>query len=362
MLSSLLRTKKDRRRVEQSSFSSPYPVQPQDSSPLLSQRPIRHAAADFTETEDSITHSDEDGDEHVDQAEFDEDDHHGEEREEEEEEEEEEEDGEEDDTPLLPIFSAAHLGKYCYFSLFCSSLQMLTCLTDSIPIYSLTHAIRLIVLQRCETTLTFDQLRSPQVSQFLIKPMQQAIRSNHFSRATLYALLANCLQFSKEMSLNPGNSGVSKTRAMVCELLAVKLLKEYNIRELIDALSYDFFPLQGLLPSPPPQTPNRGRNSPSQQQRSPTAARTSTLEVAIRAQAKKFLAHPLVVQQLDAIWAGTIVFHSAADNLHRPQAQQTGRLLPGQRLIQSSGGAYGATGTLMNFSLSEGFHEIEVGV
>lgn len=50
----------------------------------------------------------------------------------------------------------------------------------------------------------------------------------------------------------------------------------------------------------------------------PRVARISTLEVAIRAQSKRFLAHPLVVQQLEAIWAGNIVFHSAADQIHRP--------------------------------------------
>lgn len=144
--------------------------------------------------------------------------------------------------------------------------------------------------------------------------MQQQIRSSHFSRATLYALMANCLQFQKEAQSNPGNSGNSKTRALVCELLAVKLLKEYNTRELIDALSYDFFPLQGLANSPQGSTPDMQRNMPRA-----SAARTSTLEVAIRASAKKFLAHPVVVQQLEALWAGTIVFHSAADNLHRKQ-------------------------------------------
>lgn len=178
--------------------------------------------------------------------------------------------------------------------------------------YNLTHAIRLIILPRTETTLTWDQLRSPQVSQFLVKPMQQQIRTSHFSRATLYALMANCLQFRKESQANPGNAGNSLTRALVCELLAIKLLKEYNTRELIDALSYDFFPLQGLTQPDPPITNWNQRNRPR-----PVAARTSTLEVAIRASAKRFLAHPLVVQQLEAIWAGTIVFHSAADNLHR---------------------------------------------
>ncbi|KAI6247545.1 Calcium channel YVC1 [Erysiphe necator] len=235
----------------------------------------RHAAADFSETGDDLSNDEEQntrrgqdiGDDDTD---------------------EENEDGERH--PLLPIFSAAHL--------------------DALPVYSLTHAIRLIVLPRTETTLTWDQLRSPQVSQFLVKPMQQQIRTSHFSRATLYALMANCLQFQKESQSNPGTSGTSKTRAMVCELLAIKLLKEFNIRELIDALSYDFFPLQGLE--------QVSISSRAQQPRDlPAIVRISTLEIAIRASAKRFLSQPLVIQQLESIWAGTIVFHSHADNLHR---------------------------------------------
>lgn len=187
---------------------------------------------------------------------------------------------------------------------------------DSLPVYNLTHAIRLIVLPRTETTLTWEQLRSPQVSQFLVKPMLQQIRSSHFSRATIYALIANCLQFQKEGQANPGNSGNSRTRGLVCELLAIRLLKEYNTRELIDALSYDFYPLQGL--APPENTPSRHERNQKNRAR-PAVARISTLEVAIRASAKHLLAHPLVVQQLEAIWAGTVVFHYAADDLHRPQ-------------------------------------------
>lgn len=141
--------------------------------------------------------------------------------------------------------------------------------------------------------------------------MQVQIRQHHFSRATIYALILNCLQFAKEGQLNPGNAGTSSTRAKVCELLAIKLLKEYSTRELIDALSYDFYPLQGL--SSGTQTPVTPRDGKPKQ----AAARTSTLEVAIRASAKHFLAHPLVVQQLEAIWNGAISFYSSADNLHR---------------------------------------------
>lgn len=35
--------------------------------------------------------------------------------------------------------------------------------------------------------------------------------------------------------MNPGNSGTSKSRALVCELLAMKLLREFSTRELVCA-------------------------------------------------------------------------------------------------------------------------------
>ena len=62
------------------------------------------------------------------------------------------------------------------------------------------------------------------------------VDTSHLNAATEYALLANCLQFRKEASINPGNSGTNATRAMICELIAIKMLREYNTRQLIDAL------------------------------------------------------------------------------------------------------------------------------
>lgn len=86
---------------------------------------MRHATADFTEADDD----DESGDDGED-----EDEDHRENR--------------RDSGTVLPLFSESHL--------------------DSLPVYSITHAIRIIVQTRTETTLTWDQLRSPQVSQFLV--------------------------------------------------------------------------------------------------------------------------------------------------------------------------------------------------
>ncbi|KAL1874498.1 hypothetical protein Daus18300_003517 [Diaporthe australafricana] len=247
---------------------------------------MRHATADFTEADDDDEEDeeDDDGNNDDDGEESPNDEDHG---------------GRRPSGTMLPLFSESHL--------------------DSLPVYNVTHTIRMIVQSRTETALTWDQLRSPQVSQFLVKPMQQQIRTQHFSRATIYALMANCLQFAKEGQLNPGNAGTSSTRAKVCELLAIKLLKDYTTRELIDALSYDFYPLQGMPGASGAQTPLTPRDGKPKQ----AAARTSTLEVAIRASAKHFLAHPLVVQQLEAIWNGAISFYSSADNLHRQNLRES---------------------------------------
>ncbi|KAI0516741.1 hypothetical protein F5B22DRAFT_646479 [Xylaria bambusicola] len=283
MFSSILRPRSAAVRRADSHLFDPNPPSPSPGPASRQYLEERHATADFSEGEDD---DDEDnGDDFdlnhdpnhpsirfVDQGDF-----------------------RRNSNPAIPLFSASHL--------------------DALPVYHVVHAIRIIVQTRTETSLSWEQLRSPQVSQFLVKPMQQQIRTQHFSRATLYALMANCLQFGKEGQLYPGNAGVSTTRAKVCELLALKLLKEYSTRELIDALSYDFDPLQGCPRTPPMQNgrvpEGRGRTQ---------FARSSTLEVAIRASAKHFVSHPLVVQQLEAIWNGAITFYSSHDNLHRTPA------------------------------------------
>ena len=337
MLSSLLRPRKESRRRHDSSMFDSNPNTPSpgpDRNPITRRASLgpepRHATADFTEADDD----DEESDEAADQAEDGEGD------------EDEEGVGElprftryrpgdmsmhdadrrRSSNTVIPLFSAGYLGTSKSHA-FCSGLPNKTdSLLDALPIYSIVHAIRIIVQTRTETSLTWDQLRSPQVSQFLIKPMQQQIRTQHFTRATLYALMANCFQFAKEGQLHPGNAGTSSTRAKVCELLALKLLKEYGTRELIDALSYDFYPLQGLPDGS--GAPTRGYDNRSR----PAVARTSTLEVAIRASAKSFLAHPLVVQQLEAIWNGAISFYSSADHLHRaPEPQADASLKSAKR-------------------------------
>jgi hypothetical protein len=57
---------------------------------------------------------------------------------------------------------------------------------------------------------------------------------NHKSCAIVYALLANAGQFKREAEQRATLSGVSATRASLCELLATKMLKEFTPRELVN--------------------------------------------------------------------------------------------------------------------------------
>jgi hypothetical protein len=173
---------------------------------------------------------------------------------------------------------------------------------DSVPIYSLVLSTYDLISSRVDTLLKYDQLRSPQVHSFLIKPIVVECRRK-LSPGTLYALLANMIQFSKESSSNAAMTGVMATRALICEIVATKLLKEFDSEELMNALTYDFYPLAT-------GTPEGSRIIPRWQ-------RLSTLELAIKAEAKRFLAHPVVIQVLQEIWNGSIMFQSSIHKLHR---------------------------------------------
>jgi hypothetical protein len=110
--------------------------------------------------------------------------------------------------------------------------------TDSIPVYNLVHAIRAEIERQAPeiSTLTWEQLKSPQVSSFVVKPILTRLlrmEDKSVKKGLIYSLMANCLQFGKEAEENPAIAGSSKTRALLCELLAIKLLKEFSTRELV---------------------------------------------------------------------------------------------------------------------------------
>ncbi|ANB13997.1 Yvc1p [Sugiyamaella lignohabitans] len=181
---------------------------------------------------------------------------------------------------------------------------------DSIPIYNIVLDIYDLISARVDTALKYDQLRSPQVHSFLIKPLVADLRDG-LCAGTLYGLMANSIQFTKESSSYAAMAGVMATRAMICEIVAIKLLKDFDEDDLMNALTYDFYPLARGMPE------NSSTSQSTQSQLIPRWQRLSTLELAIKAEAKRFLAHPVVIQVLEEIWNGSIMFQTSMHKLHR---------------------------------------------
>lgn len=228
-------------------------------------------------------------------------------------------------TPLLPQFS-------------CSPL-------DLVPVYTVVLETYDLVSSAIDTSLKYDQLRSPQVHSFLIKPIVQDIRFNA-NAATLYALMANMIQFQRQSQTDIAMTRVMATRALVCEILATKLLKEYDEDQLMNALTFDFYPFTGENSSR--EDEDSEHHSPNSDPRSerhlhynsstdgattrahrfvPRWQRASTLELAIKAEAKRFLAHPMVTKVLDDIWRGKIMFQSTVQKLHRAPVEDVRQYL-----------------------------------
>ncbi|EMR11251.1 hypothetical protein PNEG_00282 [Pneumocystis murina B123] len=170
---------------------------------------------------------------------------------------------------------------------------------DQIPVYNLVHSVREDVFTSVDSKTDHFQLRGPQINSLLVRPILEKCKKKK-SHAIVYALLVNQVQFIKEASENALMTSINTTCAVVCELVAIKILKYFKSEELIDVLTYDFWPLQGASLDYTDMA-FIGAN------------KISAIEVAIRAEAKRFLSVPVVVQILENIWKGNIVFYSSSD-------------------------------------------------
>ncbi|ODV89015.1 hypothetical protein CANCADRAFT_132864 [Tortispora caseinolytica NRRL Y-17796] len=189
-------------------------------------------------------------------------------------------------TPLLPLVRQSAL--------------------DSIPVADITLTYREWINERIDSSIPYTQLRTPQIQTFLIRPLVEKCRRD-MNAATLYALFLNMIQYNKESTRNAAVSGIMTTRSRICEIMAMKMLKDYEVDDLIQALTYSFYPLQ------------RGDAISAV----PKWERLSGFELAIKAQAKAFLSHPMIIHLVEELWSGSVVMSSSVDNFHRIAASDS---------------------------------------
>ena len=146
------------------------------------------------------------------------------------------------------------------------------------------------------TTLTFLQLTAPDLTYTLIRPLEE--KYNALQRkgnlSVVFCLLLNRAYFLRDRNLT--TVALSRSRATLCEILAIKTLREHakNMMELALALTTSWPVYSGA----DPDLLERAR-----EERDELEERVgNAIEIAIISQSKRFIKSSAVQKVIDGIW------------------------------------------------------------
>ncbi|KAJ9650560.1 hypothetical protein H2198_010139 [Neophaeococcomyces mojaviensis] len=184
---------------------------------------------------------------------------------------------------------------------------------DQWPVYQNIHKIRHEVINSVDDPYSLDQLKAPRMNISVVRPLvDQFYKTQDLS--IVYCLLVNRTQFIREQSYATHHQTVNLTRALLCEIVAEKILRRYNednpgpkgLLKLANIIVAGFEPFQN---APDDVFKNNYhilnyvRQKGGKQERKMTA-----LEVAIVSESKSFLSSSACQKVVDAIYRGKLVY------------------------------------------------------
>ncbi|PWY99001.1 hypothetical protein BCV70DRAFT_163208 [Testicularia cyperi] len=178
-------------------------------------------------------------------------------------------------------------------------------------VFHLIHEIRNDLRTTIDTHLSWEELTSVDLNFSLVRPL--AIKYSAFrSIAILYCLMLNRIHFQREANRDLAFQAVNNTRAALCELLAIKLLRTFSNDglELVTSLTASFHPLAGATPTELRELDLSSSHIDLEEIQTrglPAKQFSNTLELAIQSNAKKLISTPLCQRCIDGIWHGKVV-------------------------------------------------------
>ncbi|KAH8589498.1 hypothetical protein B0O99DRAFT_636646 [Bisporella sp. PMI_857] len=183
----------------------------------------------------------------------------------------------------------------------------------SLPVYKNIHLIRRKILATIDNPYTIEQLSSPSINLSIVQPLVDKFYDPH-DVSTVYSLLVNRVQFLHERSNHAHHQSVNVTRALLCELVASKVLQRHDVGNsgsetlllLGKILVADFDPFQG---APDEVTQDNGQSvSWVAGEREGSGMKSTTLELAIISESKSFLSSSACQKVVDAIHKGRVIY------------------------------------------------------
>ncbi|KAN0122224.1 hypothetical protein V8E51_000550 [Hyaloscypha variabilis] len=181
-----------------------------------------------------------------------------------------------------------------------------------LPVYTTIHRIRRDVIAAIDDPYSLEQLRDPRMNLSVVRPLvDKFYEANDVSM--IYCLLVNRVQFQKEQLTQPHQQSVCTTRALLCELLANRILRRFHedntgaqgLLLLAQILVGGFDPFQG---APSEVVEENSHLSWTIQTRTGFKRKLPALEIAIISESKVLLSSSACQMVVNAIFEGRVIY------------------------------------------------------
>ncbi|KAH6619100.1 hypothetical protein B0J18DRAFT_234649 [Chaetomium sp. MPI-SDFR-AT-0129] len=177
-------------------------------------------------------------------------------------------------------------------------------------VYMMMHRIRRLVIAAIDDVYTFDELRAPHMDHQIIRPLVDRLYDPQ-DPAIVYCLVANRVQFLRPRSDEALQQGVHESRAILCELVATRILRRYHedhpgrsgLLLLANILVSGFDPCDTA-----PEHVRARRPQWVVQDRVGRERKLTAFELAIISESKWFIKSPACQLVVDAVHKGIVVY------------------------------------------------------
>jgi hypothetical protein len=181
---------------------------------------------------------------------------------------------------------------------------------SNLRVYYTIHRIRRLILASIEDPYTTEQLKEPRLNVLIVKPLVDRLYDED-DVSVIYCVLVNRVQFLREQHFQHHHQTVNLTRANLCELIAMKLIRRYDEENggrmgLLGLANLLVAPFQPFQNAPPDVCPER--HVWGYQQKGGYEGKLTALEVAIISESKLFLSGSAAQKVIDAVYRGRVVY------------------------------------------------------
>ncbi|KAG8906384.1 hypothetical protein FRB99_006979 [Tulasnella sp. 403] len=177
----------------------------------------------------------------------------------------------------------------------------------STKVFPLIHRIKRDTIKNIDTALSWDQLTAPDVNFTVVKPLVATYSRLH-NKAVVHAFLVVRSHFISTAEDDLAFASLCLSRAAFCELMAIKMLREFSNFDLVVVCTTPWNSLQGA--SDEVIRAIKAEVGEDEDLEEPLSA----LEVSIMTESKHFLSSPLVQEVINEIWSGRVMFSATSSH------------------------------------------------